>query len=277
MSKKFNPADLKLRLIKRQQVQQLLAITASFAVLMSGCVGNNGQVKRRSTNTSSTATNTNIEPEEAVFYETAEQCRLDVNKQNEEYQVLLQAHETGKLSAPPVAPKMQAENCDAQIQAAREAHQKDAPMYKSSSECENAGYRCESTSVGYRPAFGGAYYYNRPDYVYIYRGGNRHRVYRPRTVYYSRDSDRVVTPSGRSFSRSRTGKVVIPRSNTGSTSKNKTNRRSTTRTTPSSRKTHTRSKTRTTRPKSKPARGAVKGRGSKGFGSTYKSTGRGGK
>lgn len=273
MSKKFNPAELKLRSIRRKQVQQFLAITASFAVLMSGCVSNKGQVKKRSTNNSSNAVNINADQEEAVFYETAEQCRLDVTKQNEEYQVLLQAHETGKLSTPPVAPEIQTENCEAQIQAAQEAHEQDAPVYRNRYECENAGYRCESTSVGYRPAFGGAYYYyGRPDYVYIYRGGTRHRVYRPRTVYYSRDSGRVVTPSGRSFNRSRTGRVSIPRSITPST-----NRKSNYSTTPNSRKTNTRSKTRTTRPKSKPARGAVKGRGRKGFGSTYKRTGRGGK
>ena len=275
MSKKFNPAYLKLRSIKRKQVQQLLAITASFAVLMSGCGGNNGRVTRRTTNNSNTSPNQNEGQEDAVFYETAEQCRTDLKKQNEEYQVLLQAYETGKLSTPPIKPEMQAENCEAQIQAAKEAHEKEAPIYNSSYECENAGYRCEPTPVGYyrsgyRPVFGGTYYYyGRPDYVYVYRGSTKYRVYRPRTVYYSRDADRVVTPSGRSFNRSSTGRVTIPRPTTRNNSKGK-------QATPSRNNNNNRS-TRTTRPKSKPARGAVKGRGSRGFGSTYKGTGRGGK
>ena len=264
MSQKSDAVELKLRSIRRKQIQQFLAISASFAVLMSGCGGNNSQVRRRSTaNTSNSANDTG--KEDAVFYETAEQCRTDIQKQNEEYQVLLQAYETGKLTTKPTAPVMEAENCEAQIQAAKEAHEVNAPVYNSRSECENAGYRCESTPVGYytsgyRPVFGGTYfYYGSTDYVYIDRGSRRYRVYRPRTVYYSRTSDRMITPSGRSFSRSRLGRVKIPQA--------------TPRTTPSTRpKT-----TRTTRPKSTPARGAVRGRGRKGFGSTYKGTGRGGK
>ncbi|MEL6501752.1 MAG: hypothetical protein AAFQ23_10165 [Cyanobacteria bacterium J06623_1] len=271
MPKKNQPGELKLRSIKRKQVQQILAMTASFAVLMSGCSSNKSQVTRRSTqnpNPASSNPASNAE-QEAVFYENAEQCRTDIKKQNDEYQVLFQAYETGQLSTKPTAPEMAAENCDAQIQAAQEAHEANAPVYDSRNDCVNAGYRCEATPVGYyrrgyRPVFGGTYfYYGSPDYVYVYRGSTRYRVYRPRTVYYSRDAGRVVTPSGRSFSRSRPGRVKLP----------KAINRNTTRSTPSNKG----STTRTTRPKSKPARGAVRGRGRKGFGSTYKGTGRGGK
>lgn len=274
MPKNNQPGELKLRLIRRKQVQQLLALSASFAVLMSGCGGNSNQVTRRSTQNSTSANPaSDSDSEEAVFYENAEQCRTDIKKQNEEYQVLLQAYETGALSTKPTAPEMAAENCDAQIQAAQEAHEANAPVYNSRNDCLHAGYRCEPTPVGYyrrgyRPVFGGSYfYYGSSDYVYVYRGSSRYRVYRPRTVYYSRDSGRVITPSGRSFSRSRSGRVKLP----------KATRRNTTRSIPSNKRSNTRSTTRTTRPKSKPARGAVKGRGRKGFGSTYKGTGRGGK
>jgi hypothetical protein len=264
MRKKTPPTELKLRPIKRKQVQQFLAISASLAVMMSGCSDNSNQVTRRSTNTagnSNVAVSSSQGEGDAVFYETAQQCRTDINQQNEEYQLLLKAYEAGTLSTKPTLPPMKAENCEAQIQAAKEAHEVNAPVYDSRFDCENAGYRCESTPVGYytsgyRPVFGGTYfYYGSPDYVYIYRGSTRYQVYRPRTVYYSRDANRVVTSSGTSFSRSSPGRVKIPRQTTPNTS----NLRS------------------TTRPQGQAASGAVKGRGSNGFGSTYKSTGEGGK
>jgi Protein of unknown function (DUF1190) len=263
MRKKKHPTELKLRLIRRKQVQQFLAISASLAVMMSGCSNNSDQVTRRSTNNadSNVAVSSSQEEGDAVFYETAEQCRADIKQQNEEYQVLLKAYEAGTLSTKPTIPPMKAENCEAQIQAAKEAHETNSPVYDSRLDCENAGYRCEATPVGYytsgyRPVFGGTYfYYGSPDYVYVYRGSTRYQVYRPRTVYYSRDNNRVVTASGTSFSRSSPGRVKIPRQTTPNTS----NLRS------------------TPRPKGQAASGAVKGRGSNGFGSTFKSTGKGGK
>ena len=258
MPQKINSTQLKLRLIKRKQVQQLLAISASFAVLMSGCGGGNSNqpVAQRSAGNSRITPSDANQLQDAVFYENVEQCRLDIKKQQDEYQVLLQAYQTGKLSDKPNPPVMEAKNCDAQIQAAKEEHARNAPLYRSRLDCEADGYRCESIVInnntsGYRPVFAGTYFYHdSQDYVHVYRGGTRYRVYRPRTVYYSRDSSRIVIPSGTSVPRFRPGRVKVPQQNT--------------RTTPQ-------------RPKGKAARGPIKGRGSNGFGSSFKGTGRGGK
>ncbi|MEM8829877.1 MAG: DUF1190 domain-containing protein [Cyanobacteria bacterium P01_G01_bin.19] len=261
MPKKIDPALLKLRSIKRKQVQHVLAITASFAILISGCGSNNGQsISRRSARNSgdSRVTPANANDKiNAVFYENVEQCEADIQKQQAEYQVLLQAHQKGELSNQPTPPIMEQESCAAQIQAAKEEHVRNAPVYDSQRDCEADGVRCERTPPGYyrsgyRPVFGGTYFYpyGTRSYIYVRHNGVRHRVYQPRTVYRSTSSNRVVTPLGRTVDKSTPGKVKVPR--------------------------HT-SAPAPQRPKGKAARGTIKGRGSKGFGSTFKGTGRGGK
>ena len=262
MSKKINPTLLQLRLIKRKQVQQVLALTASFAVLMSGCGGNESQqISRRSAaelgDSGVNSANANEEVN-AVFYENIEQCETDLQKQQNEYQVLLAAYQKGELTSEPTPPAMKKESCGAQIQAAEEEHSRNAPVYNSRADCQAEGIRCEPTPTGYyqsgyRPVFGGAYFYpygSSRSYIYVYRSGIRHRVYSPRTVYRSVNSNSVVTPYGRTVNKSSPGRVKVPRHTTVAAPQ---------------------------RPKGTAARGTIKGRGSKGFGSTFKSTGRGGK
>ena len=255
-----NINHLQLRLIRRKEIQQGLAMVASFAVLLSGCSFGNGtgdQGSDQSTNSLRVNNNNANDQVDAVFYENTEQCETDVKKQQAEYQVLLQAHESGKLATKPEPPALEPENCEAQIQAAKEEHERTAPVYNSQSDCQAEGLKCQPTPSdyspsGYRPVFGGTYFYpyRRTEYIYVNRGGTRHRIYRPRTVYRSLTKGRVITPFGRSINRSSPGRVKAPRHTTV---------------------------TAPTRPKGKAARGTIKGRSSRGFGSTFKGTGRGGK
>lgn len=255
-----NINHLQLRLIRRKEIQQGLAMVASFAVLLSGCSFGNStddQGSDKSANNLAVNDNNANDQVDAVFYENTEQCETDVKKQQAEYQVLLQAYESGKLDTKPELPPLEPENCEAQIHAAKEEHDRTSPVYNSLSDCQADGLKCQPTPSGYspsgyRPVFGGTYFYpyRRTEYIYVNRGGTRHRVYRPRTVYRSLTKGRVITPFGRSINRSNPGRVKAPRHTIVTAPK---------------------------RPSGKAARGTIKGRSSRGFGSTFKSTGRGGK
>ena len=102
------------------------------------------------------------------------------------------------------------------------------------------------------PYFGGTYLYpySYPRYSYITYGGSRRRVYETRPVYKSSQAGEVVTPYGKKVSKTSTGRVSVPRHTTVRAPQ---------------------------RPSGSSGRGTITGRSSKGFGSSYKGTGRGGK
>lgn len=248
---------MNLKIIRRQQIQHFLAISASFAILMSGCGSqsqNSGQIDKQQTAVSS---DNSEEKVDAVFYENLEQCQADVTRQQEEYQVLAKAFDKGELKTKPVAPVMQPQDCQAQMEAAQKEHDRHAPVYNSLAECQSEGFRCESTPpnyspYGYRPVFGGTYFYpyGGSNFTYINLGGRSQKVYYPRTVYRSLNSGEIITPMGRTVTKSSPGLITVPRYTT---------------TTPPA------------RPQGIAAKGAIKGRSSQGFGSTFKSSGKGGK
>ncbi|MGL5077628.1 MAG: DUF1190 domain-containing protein [Waterburya sp.] len=242
-----------LKIIRRKQIQQSLAISASLAILMSGC-GSNSQIEEQQ---APIPAENGEEKVDAVFYENLEQCQADVTRQQEEYQVLTKAFDKGELKTKPVAPVMQPQDCQAQMEAAQQEHARHAPVYSSLAACQSEGVVCESTPVnfspdGYRPVFGGTYFYpyGGSNFIYLNTGGRSQRVYHTRTVYRSLNAGEVVTPTGRTVTKSPSGKVTVPRY--------------TTTTAP-------------TRPQGVAAKGAIKGRSSQGFGSTFKSSGSRGK
>lgn len=240
---------MNLKIIRRQQIQQFLAVSASLAILTSGCNSNSNRIDNQS--------NDGEQKVDAVFYENLEQCQADVIRQQQEYQVLAKAFEKGELKTKPVAPVMQPQNCQAQMEAAQKEHDRHAPIYNSLADCQSEGFVCESTPAnyspyGYRPVFGGTYFYpyDHSSYTYINLGSTSHRVYRPNTVYRSLNSKKLITPTGRSITKSSPGQITVPRHITT---------------------------TAPTRPQGIAAKGTIKGRSSSGFGSTFKSSGKGGK
>jgi uncharacterized protein YgiB involved in biofilm formation len=192
----------------------------------------------------------------AVFYQTTAQCEADLNQQQAEYIALHQQYQTNQGDEAPTPPPMEAKDCAAQMLAAQQEHNKTAPVYSSIADCQAEGVQCEATpagepTVGYRPIYGGTYIdpYDS-SYTYIYHGGSQHRVYETHSVYLSNTPGRIVTPYGREISQVSTGRVSVPR--------------------------HT-SFTAPARPTGTSGSGTIRGRSSQGFGSSFKSTGRGGK
>ncbi len=252
---------LQMRSIQRRRVQQHLGLAAAIALLTSSCYQySQPDLSAGGEPNPNAITDQNAnEKIPAVFYKTTEECEADAQKQQEEYAVLKTAFEGGELEAAPTEPPLKAEECEAQMLAAQQDYQKHAPTYASLSDCQAEGLECEpatnSQNTGYyQPRFGGYFFYpflgSRTQYVYINDGGSQRRLYQPSTVYQSSTPGRVVTPNGRVVNNVGTGVVEAPR--------------------------HTRA-TPPARPKGTAARGTITGRGSQGFGSTYKGTGRGGK
>ena len=231
-----------------------LALAAAVALLASSCDPSPQPTVSQPSTSTNTTTAQNGEETPAVFYKTTEECEADVEKQVAEYAVLESAFEAGTLETAPTAPPLKQEDCEPQMQAAQAAHQQSAPTYNSLAECQEAGLECEPANTGYyRPRFGGSYFYpygGSPNFIFLNYGGSQRRLYQPSPVYQSSTPGSVVTPSGQVITNRGTGRVNAPRSVTTAS--------------PS-------------RPQGTPAKGAVTGRGSQGFGSTYKGTGRGGK
>lgn len=243
-----------MRAIARSQVQQSLALAAAVAMLVSAC----GQNNKTADPNAVTDQNANEEIP-AVFYKTTEECEADVKKQDEEYAVLKTAFEGGTLATEPTEPPIKQEDCEPQMLAAQVEHQKHAPTYASLADCQAEGLNCEpapQTTGYYRPVFGGSYfypyggYYGGNNFIYYSYLGSQRRLYQPRTVYQSSTAGQVVTPNGQVVTNRGSGVVNAPRHTTAPAP---------------------------TRPTGTAARGTIKGRGTQGFGSTYKSTGRGGK
>ncbi|MGB3138429.1 MAG: DUF1190 domain-containing protein [Nodosilinea sp.] len=254
--KKTAPQSLYIRPIRRQQLQTSLVMAAMLATLVAGCGGEANQPSSSAPASGSTSQNADDQIE-GVFYETTEQCETDMAKQQQEYDVLLKAHEQGQLAEPPTAPALEVEDCEPQMLAARQEHDRTAPVYSSLEDCQSEGLECESAPAsdqtsGYRPAYGGTflYPYGLPSFVYLNFGGGTRTVYQPYSVYRSRNPGEVVTPYGQTVTRTQAGRVTVPRST---------------------------SQVAPPRPSGTAARGTIKGRSSQGFGSTFKGTGRGGK
>jgi hypothetical protein len=258
---------LEPRLIQRERVQHSLAITAIAALLVSSC--NKPELDQ-----------TQNEPIDAVFYETEQQCKADIKQQNQNYQTQLAAAQRGELKQTPTPPIMKPEDCAPQLLEARQEHERTAPIYANLQDCQSEGVKCEAVTVivsepntdiescqsedvqceavtpsassGYRPVYGGTYFYpyNSPHYSYVNYGGYYRLVYENRPVYASNTPGQVVTAFGQTVSKTTAGRVKVPRYTANQAPQ---------------------------RPDGTSARGTISGRGKQGFGSTFKSTGRGGK
>jgi uncharacterized protein YgiB involved in biofilm formation len=264
------PQPPQIRTIRRKQVQQCLAISAFIATqLITGCTDEGADAPQAA-----------AEPTvPALFYETTEQCEAHAKKQQEQYAVKLKEYQAKQPPAPPqltatpaptpaatpvptaikpTPPVMKAADCPAQMAAAQTEHDRHAPVYQSLSECQADDVQCEATPAGhttsgYRPSFGGTYFYPYGNAYGASSGfaSSSSHFYAPRTVYRGFDAGSVVTPQGTVLSKSNPGVAVVPR--------------------------HT-SLAAPARPSGYTSRGTITGRSnSTGFGSTFKSTGRGGK
>ncbi|WP_295620316.1 DUF1190 domain-containing protein [Chamaesiphon sp. GL140_3_metabinner_50] len=233
------PKPLQLLYIHRKKVYAVLVVAGVLAIVVASCNYDEAN-----------------ESIDAVFYQTTAQCEADINQQQAEYVSAQQQYQNGQLDEAPTAPPMQAQDCAPQMAAATAEHEKAAPIYNSLADCQAEGVQCEATpagvqAAGYRPIYGGTYI--DPDdsnYTYVYYGNSQHRVYQTHSVYLSSTPGNVVTPYGREISQTTTGRVSVPR--------------------------HT-AFTAPARPAGTSGSGTIRGRSSQGFGSSFKSTGRGGK
>jgi uncharacterized protein YgiB involved in biofilm formation len=236
-----NPQDLKSRPIRRKQVYLGLTIAA---ILAGGVIIYKNSEEKPD------------DPIDSVFYQTTAQCEADIKKQQTEYATLQKDFQGDDPDEAPTPPLMKVEDCAAQMQAAQQEYEKTAPIYSTIADCYAEGVQCEATrpgekTAGFRPIYGGTYIDPYSDNSsYIYYGGGSHRIYDNRPVYQSNMSGSVVTPYGQVIPQATPGRVTVPR--------------------------HT-SFAAPLRPTGTAAKGTIKGRGSQGFGSSFKGTGRGGK
>ena len=238
--------SVQMRSIQRHQVRQRLAIAAVVALLASSC----GKDSSSPTGAITASDQNANQKTPAVFYKTTEECEADAQKQQDEYAVLETAFDGGKLATKPTPPPIKKDDCKPQMLAAQQMHLQNAPTYASLAECQAQGLECEPSTAAqttgyYQPRFGGSYFYpfgGRTEYIYVNYQGSQRKLYQPSSVYQSSTPGKVVTPSGQVVTNKATGRVNAPQ-----------------------------------RPAGTAAKGAVTGRSSTGFGSTYKSTGSGGK
>ena len=304
--------DLQLRHIDRKRLLHSLVLSAVVATLLAGC---NQQTPVATPSPPVSPESSPIEsdsgaiadPEEpiqAVFYQTTEQCQEDIAAEQKEYETLLVSYQQGSMTEEPTAPVMTVDDCEPQMQAALEEHNRTAPVYSTLEQCQSGGAECETTTTNsqnyYRPSYGGSYFYpyRAANFIFFNYGGTNRRIYQPYPVYQSTTPGNVVTSTGRTIPQTTSGSVTVPRHTSFSTparsggttpvqSTTTTPSRSTTtnRSTPSTgtstvtpnRSTSTPNVSTPSRPTTTPARGTVNGRGNSGFGSTFKGTGRGGK
>jgi Protein of unknown function (DUF1190) len=269
--KKKQPKDLQLLQNHRKIVYVGLAISGIFTILIvTAIVMDTADMTEAEANA----------PIKAIFYQNTAQCEADINKQQAEYAVLLKKYEAKQLEKKPTMPldaaaaamqpeagqpekwptppPLEVRDCAPQMLAAQQEHDKTAPVYASIADCQAEGVQCEATPAsaqiaGYRPVYGGTYidpYYDDPSYTYINYGGTQHRIYESRPVYQSLTSGRVVTPYGREISQLTTGTVTVPRHASFAAPE---------------------------RPTGTSGSGTIRGRSTQGFGSSFKSTGSGGK
>jgi uncharacterized protein YgiB involved in biofilm formation len=244
--KKQQPKDLQTLQNNRKIIYTSLVVAGVLAIVISKC--SSPEMTEEEAN----------KPINAVFYQNVAQCEADINQQQAEHAVLEKKYQDGQIDKWPTPPPMSAADCAPQMLAAQQEHENTAPIYASLADCQAEGLQCEATpagteTAGYRPVYGGTYidpYDEDPNYTYIYYGSSQHRVYETYPVYQSINSGRVVTPYGREISQVTTGRVSVPRHASFSA--------------PS-------------RPTGTSGSGTIRGRSSQGFGSSFKSTGSGGK
>ena len=234
--------NLEIRKIQRDRVIVGLSIAAA-AVVAVYTIGSNDDDN----------------PDGAVdvsFYQTTAQCEADVSRQHSEYASLQQQYQASQLDEAPEAPQMLVSDCAPQMLAAQQQHDSTAPVYPTVADCQAEGVQCEATPAnaqenGYRPIYGGTYIdtYD-PTYTYIMYGGRQYQVHPGQPVYQSMNPGSIVTPYGREIAQSTTGRVSAPRHTTFALP---------------------------ARPTGTSAIGTIRGRSSQGFGSSFKSSGDGGK
>ncbi len=245
----LNPdnAPLKVRSIRRKQIQQTLMVSGVITVLaISGCSSS-------SDDKPAAAPAPVPSPKvPALFYSNTEQCEADTKKQQQTYEAKLKAYNAKKQGAEPVPPALSSSDCADQMAAARREHDRHAPVYQTLAACEAERVKCETSRsdvVGYRPSFGGAYLYPYAASATSNFAGGSSRVYQPHTVYQGMNPGQVMTPQGESLVQTKSGFVSAPQPSVDAPS----------------------------RPAGHAAQGTISGRSQSGFGSTFKSTGSGGK
>lgn len=254
------PQNLQARSIRRRQIQHQLALSSIVTVLaLSGCASTPDESDKQPIAAPV------VQKVPALFYESTAQCEADTQKQEVDYQAKLKAYElkaselkasdTKKSTVAPTAPALSPSDCEAQMAAAKREHDRHAPVYQTQAECEADRVRCETTpayisSGGYRPRFGGTYLYPYWTGASSNYAGEGNRVYQPHTVYAGSTPRELITPEGSVLQNNRSGAVSAPQP-TGIDAP--------------------------TRPAGYSAQGTITGRSRSGFGSTFKSTGSGGK
>ena len=243
-------APLQIRSIRRNQVQQQLAISSVITVLaIAGCSSSPEPITAP-TPAAAIVANPKVP---ALFYSNIQQCQADAEKQKKTYDANLKAYNAKKQGAEPIPPALESADCSEQMAAAKREHDRHAPIYQSLTACQAEGIQCETTSqstiVGYRPRFGGVYLYPYESGAIGNFAGNDARVYQPHTVYQGANAGQFVTPQGKSVAQARSGLVSAPQPSIDAPA----------------------------RPAGHAAEGTIRGRSQSGFGSTFKSTGSGGK
>lgn len=268
--------------ITRNQVVVGLMITAMLAACGAPAVdtGSNEPAPIPATTVAQTKANAVVDAakvgqEELRFTDLAS-CKVETERLNAEYSILKEAFDAGKLTGEaPIKPTIQPDECEAFLAAAEQKYAAEAPTYADQNTCEANGEKCERVEPSrsnnyvqpiYRPIFYGGYSYN-PWATPIYIGGRRD--YGQHTTVIYRDSG-SSNSSGYSSGGSRTTTSTPSKSTTKKSTTGKSTTGKSTTTSPKTTKTPT-------KPSSKSGTNAITGRGSSGFGSSYKYTGKGGK
>lgn len=222
-------------------------------------------------NVSSANLNTANGDKAEIEFTDLQSCKMETERLGAEYKILKEAFDAGKLQgSAPIQPTLQPDECEAFLAAAKQQYAAQAPTYADQTACEASGDPCERVEPSrdnnyiqpiYRPIFFGGYSYN-PWLPPVYIGSQRD--YGSHTTVIYRDSS---TSNSNGSSNSNTGGSRTPTS----TSAPKPTAKSTTS---PSRPTATQTPT---KPAQKSGSNAITGRGTSGFGSSYKSTGKGGK
>lgn len=249
----LNPehTPLKIRSIRRKRLQQTLMLSGVITMLaISGCSSSSDDDDDTPAPPPTSVPSPKVP---ALFYSSTEQCEADTTKQQQTYNAKLKAYETKQQGAEPVPPALESADCADQMAAARREHDRHAPVYQTLAACEAEGVKCETSRSdvsGYRPTFGGAYLYPYTANATSNFTGTNSRVYQPHTVYQGSNAGLVMTPQGESVVQARSGLVSAPQQPSVDAP---------------------------ARPAGYAAQGTISGRSQSGFGSTFKSTGSGGK
>ncbi len=265
--------------ITRNQVVVGLVISTMLAACAAPAVKtNNEPAPIPATTMAQTKANAVVDAakvgQEEIRFTDLASCKVETERLNAEYTILKEAFDAGKLTGEaPIKPTIQPDECEEFLAAAEQKYAAEAPTYADQNTCEANGEKCERVEPSrsnnyvqpiYRPIFYGGYSYN-PWATPIYIGGRRDYGHHTTVIYRDSGSSNY---GGYNSSGSRTTTTTKP------TTKNSTTKSTTTKSTTSPKTTTTQTPT---KPASKSGTNAITGRGSSGFGSSYKYTGKGGK